>query len=168
MPCRRQACGCGIPCPALHAGEPGVSLKLRPPRVPTKVPVKRTCGSGSRHGSSSPARDWCDATALPIHPARGSDRAPSFPGETSGKMRPRHACPPLAALPAPVRRSATNSGTRNRSSRAGRLRLGNAARGPPHRSQSQTLAGLSRCAEFDDEDGHLSSASVCHVAFRRR
>ena len=120
MPCRRQASGCGIPCPALRAGEPGVSLKLRPPRVPTKVPVKRTCGSGSRHGSSSPARDWCDATALPIHPAHGSDRAPSFHGETSGKMRPRHARLPLAALRAPVRRSATNSGTRHRSSRAGR------------------------------------------------
>ena len=105
MPFRRQACGCDIPCRALHAGEPGVSVKLRPPRVPTKVPVERTCGSGSRHGSSSPARDWCDATALPIHPAHGSDRAPSFRGETSGKMRPRHARPPLAGTPRGGRRT---------------------------------------------------------------
>lgn len=135
MPCRRQACGCDIPCPAPRVGKPGLALKLRPPRVATRVPVKRTCGSGSRHGSSNPARDWCDATALPIHPAHGSDRAPSFRGETSCKMRPRPARPPLPALPAPVRRSATNSETRHRSSRAARSptserRAGAAARFP--------------------------------------
>jgi hypothetical protein len=39
--------------------------------------------------------------------------------------------------------------------------------GPPLRPQPRTFAGLSRCAELHDEDGHTPPHTpVCHAAYR--